>query len=296
MTAIGTASPGPQESRSPGLAQNAADGAERAREPAVARGLRHEVTVALAVWGREWTRLRRRRTQLLIGLLQPVLLLTVFGVGLSRVADTGSGTGYAAFVLPGVVSITVVNAALSQASSVVWDREFGFLREMLVAPANRVSVLVGTLAGAVTAAVLQGGLVLLLAPAFGVPLDVGHLVAALGAMVLVGLACAAVGLLMAARARQVQDAQGVVQLAVMPMMFLSGAFFPLDRAPDWLRVVGTVDPVSFGVDLVRRPLTGAMPDAGALGLTHSAGLEVTVLLVILVLALWGAVRRFAVPD
>ncbi|MDQ1293732.1 MAG: type transport system permease protein [Actinomycetota bacterium] len=255
-------------------------------------GLRYELRVVAGVWGRETRRFLRARGQMVGMLAQPLLLLVVFGVGVEGVAGAVDQHSYVQYILPGIIATAVVNASLSNSSTVVWDREFGFLREMVVSPASRVSLLAGKLAGSITSSALQGLFVLALAPLTGLWPDPGRIVGTIGAILLLAASSSSIGLLMAVRARSVRDTQGVLQIVVMPMMLLSGALFPLDQVPAWLRWIGTINPIGWGVDLVRCSLLNGI-GGGDIAVCRQLAWETTALVVALVVCLLAAARRFA---
>jgi ABC-2 type transport system permease protein len=148
--------------------------------------------------------------------------------------------------------MTVLFTSLFSAISIVWDREFGFLREMLVAPVRRRAIVLGKCAGGATTAVIQGAVMLLLAGLVGVHYSPTLLLTLLGEMVLVALALTALGVLVASRMSQIESFQAVMQFLVMPMLFLSGAIFPPSGLPQWLAILTKLDPLAYAVDPMRR--------------------------------------------
>jgi ABC-2 type transport system permease protein len=138
------------------------------------------------------------------------------------------------------------------AASIVWDREFGFLREMLVAPVRRSSIVIGKCLGGATVASLQGVIILCLAGLVGVPYDPLLIVGVLALQLLLAFSITAFGVMVAARIKQMQSFMGVMQMIVMPMFFISGALFPIAALPGWLAILNRLDPLTYAVDPMRR--------------------------------------------
>ena len=203
-----------------------------------------------------------------------------------------------------MLAISVLFTAAFSGISIVWDREFGFLREMLVAPVSTTSILVGKAVGGATVATLQCVLLLALAGLVGVPYDPLMFLELLCLIFLMAFMICALGLMLAARLKQVQTAMPMVQLIITPLMFLSGALFPLSRLPAWLTAVTHLNPMTYAVEPMRSvvfdhlavdPATRATLDPGISWAGWSVPLELQVVLVIVVCAmlLAAAVARFA---
>src|SRR5262249_50858752 len=162
------------------------------------------------------------------------------------------GISFATFIYPGVLCMSVLFTSLFSAGSIVWDREFGFLREMLVAPVSRSSLVIGKCLGGASVATFQGVVMLCLAGLVHVPYNPILLLEIFLELLLVAIALTAFGTMAASRMQQVESFQVVMQFFVLPMMFLSGAVFPLSSLPIWLRVLTVIDPLTYGVDPMRR--------------------------------------------
>lgn len=270
-----------------------------------AGGVLHEARAALVVWERELIRFGRDRARIVSTLAQPILFLFVLGTGLSSLVATGTGgIDFRTFLFPGVLAMSSLFTAVFSGISMVWDREVGFLREMLVAPVSTSSILLGKCLGGATMATLQGAVILVLAGLVGVPYDPGMMLTLVGLLFLLSFLMTAMGLVLAARVRQIQTAMPMVQLTIMPMMFLSGALFPLAGLPTWLSVVVRLNPLTYAVEPMRAvvfdhlhvpPAARAALDPGITWGGWHVPVAVQVLLVaILGIALLGvAVLRFA---
>jgi ABC-2 type transport system permease protein len=207
------------------------------------------------IWKRELIRFSRNRLRIATSLVQPVLFLFVLGTGLAPIVP-GAGThfDFRTFMFPGVIAMTVLFTSIFSAMSIVWDREFGFLREMLVAPVSRSSLVIGKCLGGATVATFQGVIMLALAGLVHVPYSPGLLLVLVAEMALIALTLTALGTLIASRMEQVEGFMAVMQFMVLPMFFLSGAVFPLSRLPHWLSWLTKVDPLSYAVDPMRRAI------------------------------------------
>src|SRR5271166_4781110 len=216
-----------------------------------------EVRVVGMVWERELIRYVRTRSRIVSGLIQPVLFLFVLGYGMSGLVGTTGGFNFREFVYPGVVAMSVVMTAMFSALSIVWDREFGFLREMLVAPVSRTALVLGKTAGGATVAAAQGTIMLVLAPLVGVRLTPLLVVEVIGLELLMAVALTTFGVFVASRIQKMEGFQVVMQMLLMPMLFLSGALFPLNGLPNWLAVITRVNPLTYAVDPLRRVVFAA---------------------------------------
>ena len=217
------------------------------------RGLRQDLRATGIVWRREWIRFRTDRLRAVTALIQPILFLFVLGTGLGSLAGRGlpPGVSFKTFIYPGVVAMGVLFTAIFSAGSIVWDREFGFLREMLVAPVNRGAIVLGKCLGGATVATFQGIVVLILAGLADVPYNPVLILTLIGELLLLSFTLTAFGVMMAARIKQFQAFMALTQMLVMPLFFLSGALYPLSGLPAWLTVLTRIDPLTYIVDPMR---------------------------------------------
>jgi ABC-2 type transport system permease protein len=217
------------------------------------RSLRHDLRAVSIVWRRELIRFRTDRLRAVTSLVQPILFLFVLGTGLSRLASHGlpAGVDFKTFIYPGVLAMSVLFTAIFSAASIVWDREFGFLREMLVAPVRRWAIVVGKCLGGATVATFQGLIFLALAGVAHVPYDPVLLLTLVGELLLLSFTLTAFGVMMAARIKQIQAFMALTQLFVLPLFFLSGALYPLNGLPAWLTVLTRIDPLTYIVQPMR---------------------------------------------
>jgi ABC-2 type transport system permease protein len=218
------------------------------------RTLRADLRAVGIVWRRELIRFRRDRLRAITSLIQPVLFLFVLGTGLSSLASRGMppGVNFKTFIYPGILAMSVLFTAVFSAASIVWDREFGFLREMLVAPVSRSAIVVGKCLGGATIATFQGIVMLALAGLAHVPYNPVLLLILVGELLLLAFTITAFGVMMAARIKQFQAFMALTQMLVLPLFFLSGALYPLTNLPTWLSVLTRLDPLTYVVGPMRR--------------------------------------------
>jgi ABC-2 type transport system permease protein len=218
-----------------------------------AGGVRHDLRAVSIVWRRELIRFRTDRLRAVTSLVQPVLFLFILGTGLSSLAGGSLPTGvdFKTFIYPGVLAMSVLFTAIFSAGSIVWDREFGFLREILVAPVSRASIVIGKCLGGATIATFQGVIFLALAGFAHVPYNPVLLLTLAGELLLLSFTLTAFGVMMAARITQFQAFMALTQMLVMPLFFLSGALYPLGGLPGWLTILTRIDPLTYVVGPMR---------------------------------------------
>jgi ABC-2 type transport system permease protein len=237
-----------------------AGGAELAPRHVPARSARTELRAIRAVWRRELVRFSRDRLRILTSLVQPFLFLFVLGTGLSSIVSASThGVNFRTFIYPGVLCMAVMFTAMFSAASIVWDREFGFLREMMVAPVARASIVLGKCFGGATVAAFQGVIVMAIGPLVGVHYTLLLIATVFGLQLLLAFSITAFGMMAAARVTQMQSFMALMQMAIMPMFFLSGAMFPVNKLPTWLTILNRIDPLTYAVDPMRRAVFAHLP-------------------------------------
>ncbi|HEX7481166.1 MAG TPA: ABC transporter permease [Polyangiales bacterium] len=210
-----------------------------------------------AMWALTWrdlVRFVRDRAQVLGAFARPMLWLVFMGKGLGASVRTVSGVDYSHFVFAGAIAMSVLFGGMFQGVTIIWDREFGFLKEVLVAPIARVTIVLGkTLSGTVVT-VVQGCLTVIFAPLVGLQLTPVTLLGLLGAITLLSLGITALGVVVATRMQTFEGFGVISNFVILPLYFLSGGVFPVDRLPMWMAVLVRVNPVTYGVDLMRHAL------------------------------------------
>ncbi|MEA2827143.1 MAG: type transport system permease protein [Actinomycetota bacterium] len=215
-------------------------------------GLAADLRAIKIVCHRELLRWLTDRRRLVAGMVQPLLWLFVLGTGLSRVVRPGTeGVDFRTFLFPGVLATSVMFTAVFSGVSVVWDREFGFLREMLVAPISRTSIMAGKCLGGAIVATVQALVLVALAGLAGVPYNPVMLIELVAILFLASLSITAFGLLLGAKVANIQSVMPVIQMVITPMMFLSGALYPTAGLPAWLAVATKLNPLTYAVQPMR---------------------------------------------
>jgi ABC-2 type transport system permease protein len=229
------------------------------------------LTAVYVLWLRELKRYTRSRVQIIASLGQPVLYILVLGYGLSPIFQRSGAGSYVQFIAPGIISMTVLFSAMFSGIALLWDRQFGFLKETLVAPVPRLHIMIGRTAGAATTAMLQGLLVAVVCVLAGFrPVSLTLLPLALGFLALIALVFAGFATTIGSSLKDMQGFQMVMNFLVLPIFFLSGSLFPLQNLPAALSILTRIDPLSYGVDGLRSALIGQVhfgigTDAAVLG-------------------------------
>jgi len=245
------------------------------------------MSVIYALWLREVKRYLRSRPQIIASLGQPLLYLLVLGFGLGPVFQQSGQGSYLQFIAPGVIGMGILFTAIFSGIGLLWDRQFGFLKETLVAPVPRLQIMAGRTLGGATIAMIQGVLVLAVCMLAGFrPHGFAAVPLALGFMALIAVVFAALGTAIGSTLRDMQGFQLIMNFLVMPIFFLSGALFPLDNLPGALAIATRLDPLSYGIDGLR----GALIDLAHLGMFLDATVLAVVAGVFIVLGAWAFSR------
>ncbi|MGH2758417.1 MAG: ABC transporter permease [Actinomycetota bacterium] len=211
---------------------------------------------AYSIWQRELIRFFRERARAVTSFVQPLLYLLVFGSGLATVVDQSAiaGVNFRVFLLPGVIVMTTLFTSMFSGMSIVWDREFGFLKEILVSPVSRPAVIAGKVAGGATTAAMQGLAILIFSPIIGLDLSIVNSLKVVPALIVFAVAVNLLGVAIASRTQTMQAFFVIQNFVMLPMLFLSGSIYPLRGAPVWLRVGAAFDPATYAVDAIRASL------------------------------------------
>lgn len=252
---------------------------------------------------RDLLRFWRDRARFVGSFITPFLFLVVFGTGIGSSLTGRFGGGeidYVQFIFPGILAMVVLFNSMMSGMSIVWDREFGFLKEVLIAPINRTSVAIGKSLGGSTIASIQGTVMLVFIPFAGVSLGAANIFMLIPIMFIFALAITSMGIFIASRIRSMEAFQLVVQLVLFPLFFLSPAMFPSTSLPTWLGAAVKFNPVSYGVDAMRQALLG--PEASAPFGLELFGYRMPIILDVAVVASFGilmgalAIRAFRVQE
>ncbi len=225
----------------------------------------HFIQAVTTIWEREVKRYGRDRARLVSTFFQPIMFLVIFGSGLRNPLSAGGlGVDYLKFMYPGIIAMNVMGIAFFSSISTVWDREFGFLKEILVAPVPRSAIVLGKALGATTIASVQALVLLILAPFIKVSIDPRTVFHLFVFMLLLSFAISAMSLVIASIMKTMESFGVLMQLFIFPMFFLSGAFFPLTTAPHWMQIISRINPLTYGVDSMRQILLAPQTDPAVL--------------------------------
>lgn len=214
------------------------------------------------IWLRDVIRFYREKTRIVGMLGQPLLYLLIMGTGLSsafRMPWSQGEFSYLEFMYPGIIGMSVLFTSVFSAISIVWDREFGFLREVLVAPVPRWSVAIGKALGGSTIAMLQASILILAAPFIGVKLGFVMILKLMGMLFLIAFSLTSLGITVASKMETMEGFQMIMNFLIMPLFFLSGAMFPLRNVPPWMETLMRANPLTYGVDALRHIMYASSP-------------------------------------
>jgi len=214
--------------------------------------------IVYTIWLRNMKRYLRSKSRIIGSIAMPLFFLLFLGVGLNSVIQLpGLGESYIVFLIPGMVAMSVLFTSVFSGIQIIWDKQFGFLKETLVAPVSRLEIMSGQTFGGATTAVFQGALILILSVLVGFPLSnpVGFLIA-LAFMILIGISFTAFGIAIASRMEDMTGFQLIMNFVVFPIFGLSGALFPISSLPAWMIPLTLLDPLTYGVEGIRYGLTG----------------------------------------
>ncbi|MCL4357850.1 ABC transporter permease [Patescibacteria group bacterium] len=213
--------------------------------------------VIFILWLRQIKRYVRSRSRVVGAIAQPLLFLLALGYGLGAVFKAAGRGDYLQFLVPGIMAQTVLFSSMFYGAMIIYDRQFGFLKETMVAPVSRLKIMLGGALGGATTSVFQGALVFFIALALGFhPLHWVMILVALAFMILLAIAITSFSSGLGSFVQDMQGFQAINQFLVFPLYFLSGALYPLDHVPTWLRITAEVNPISYTVDAMRWSMIG----------------------------------------
>ncbi len=216
-------------------------------------------TAIYVLWLREMKRFLRAKSRIFGTVAMPLFFLAFLGMGFRRIAVPGMSedVDYFLYLVPGILGMNLLFSSTFGGLSVLWDREFGFLKEIMVAPVPRVSIVLGRIAGGVTTALIQGLFILGVSALLSFRIkSIPSLGMAIVFMILISVAFLGLGLIFASKMKDMQGFSIVMNFVIFPLLFLSGAFYPLENFPSWLRYISRLDPLTYGVDGLRGVLAG----------------------------------------
>jgi ABC-2 type transport system permease protein len=214
-----------------------------------------DLSKVYAVWYREVKRFTNSKARMVGSLGMPLLFLVALGGGFSAMIP---GFNYASFVLPGIIAMTLIFTSISSGVSIIWDREFGFLKEMLAAPSSRLTIVIGRTLGGSTTAIIQGLIILVLGILYtgtAIPSAI-NLLWVLAIMIILSCMLVSVGICVASLVTEIETFQLIMNILIMPLFFLSNALIPTNKMPSWLQFVSNINPITYAVDALRTFMLG----------------------------------------
>lgn len=217
-----------------------------------------ELQAIYVMWIRQLKRFVRARSRLIANIIQPFFFLAFLGMGFQSVRFPGltSNLSYIDFLAPGMIAMSVIFSSMFAGVSVIWDKQFGFLKEVLVAPVSRLSIVIGRVIGGSTIAVIQGLIILGISFLLGVKIILLGILPSIVFMILTAFFSAGLGLAIASKLEDFHGFQLIMNLIMMPLIFLSTAFFPIESVPSWMKLIIRVNPLAYSVDGLRGCLIG----------------------------------------
>jgi len=207
----------------------------------------------------------RAKSRIITSLAMPIIWLALLGTALGSMVENSpllGGKNYIQFIAPGIIGMAILFTAIFSGISIIFDREFGFLKEILVAPVSRLSIVLGKALGGTTTAMIQGLIMFFLALGFGVTIEseigvIPGFIMAIVFMFLIGLSFVSLGIAIASKVESMEGFQMIMSFLIMPMFFLSGALYPINALPVWIRSLTYIDPLTYGVDGLRYSIQGS---------------------------------------
>ena len=203
------------------------------------------------IWLRELKKFIRDRSRLVSSIAQPLIWLLLIGTGFGATFGKVGDLQYIQFMFPGILVMTLLFSSMFSAISIIWDREFGFLKEMLVAPIRRTSIAIGKAIGGASRSTIQGVIILIFSPLIGINMTIQKFLLIVPLMFFIAFTISGIGIIIAARMESFEGFNLIVNFVIMPMFLLSGAIFPISNLPPWLSTVVNINPLSYGVDIMR---------------------------------------------
>jgi ABC-2 type transport system permease protein len=210
-----------------------------------------ETNAVYVIVAREFKKFLREKSRLVSTLARPLLWLFLIGGGMSRLVPAGENISYTQFMFPGILGMTILFTAIFSSISIIWDKEFGFMKEILVAPISRFSVVVGKATSGMVLSTFQVIIVLCLFPFIGLSLDLMQILGVIAVSAILAFALAAFGILLASYYESYESFSVIMNFIVMPMFFLSGAMYPVKLMPDLLKFISKLNPLTYGVDALK---------------------------------------------
>ena len=224
-----------------------------------------ELNAVYVIVARELKKFFREKSRLFSAVARPLLWLFIVGAGISRIVSSDTGVPYTQFIFPGIIGMTILFSSIFSSISIIWDKEFGFMKEILVAPVSRFSIVVGKALSGTVVSTIQSVIILALFPVLGFQLSIFQIISLIGICLIVSFCISSFGIVLATFYDSYESFSVIMNFIVMPMFFLSGAMYPVKLLPEILRFIAKINPLTYGIDALKHVLfpgvTGPMgPD------------------------------------
>ncbi len=237
------------------------------------------------ITAREFKKFVRERTRLLSTIARPAIWLFLVGGGLSRIVPVKGDITYMQFFFPGIIAMTILFSSIFSAISIIWDKEFGYMKEILVAPVSRTSIVIGKALSGTIISTIQAFIVLMLFPLVGLKIGLLQILMAIGVSALIAFSISSIGILIATFYESFESFSIIMNFIVMPMFFLSGAMYPVKQLPEVFGMIAKINPLTYGVDALKNVLLPTETTAMASDFPLSVDLLVIVLVSVVFLFL-----------
>jgi len=214
-----------------------------------------EFNAIYVIVSREFKKFIREKSRLISAIARPVVWLFLVGAGMSRLVSPIGGVSYMQFIFPGILGMTILFSAMFSSISIIWDKEFGFMKEILVAPVSRLSIVIGKALSGTIVSTIQAVIVLALFPFLGLKLGISNIIEAVVICTLVSFSISAFGIVLATFYESYESFSVIMNFIIMPMFFLSGAMYPVKLLPDILKLVAKINPLTYGVDALKHSIS-----------------------------------------
>lgn len=235
-----------------------------------------ETNAVYVIVAREFKKFVREKTRLFSVIARPLLWLFLVGGGMSRLVPAGEGVTYIQFIFPGIIGMTILFSSIFSSISIIWDKEFGFMKEILVAPVSRFSVVIGKATSGMMLSTIQAVIVLGLFPFLGLQMGIVQVAAVILICAVLGFAIAAFGILLASFYDSYESFSVIMNFIVMPMFFLSGAMYPVKLLPWILQILAKLNPLTYGIDALKNVIFPY--ETGRMGADFPLFLDVTIII------------------
>ncbi|MFZ3122103.1 MAG: ABC transporter permease [Thermodesulfovibrionales bacterium] len=249
-----------------------------------------EFNAIYVIVAREFKKFVRERSRLVSAIARPLVWLFLVGAGMSRLVPPVDGVSYMQFIFPGILGMTILFSAMFSSISIIWDKEFGFMKEILVAPVSRISIVVGKALSGMIISTIQAVIVLLLFPLLGLKLGVTDIISAVFICMLVSFSVSAFGIVIATFYESYESFSAIMNFIIMPMFFLSGAMYPVKLLPEALRFAAKLNPLTYGVDALKHVISPLAH--GPMSPDFSIVTDLAVIIVLSVIFVFAGAKAF----